>query len=871
MLMNFRNLLITFMVILFFSSATFAQGLIRGVVQDVNTDETLIGATVLIRGTTIGVTTNLDGSFLLIAPEGDHSLVVSYVGYEDYTTDVSIKDGSTYNVGTILMLSSSVGLQEINVFANVAIDRKTPVAVSTLNAAEITEKLGSRELPEVLNETPSVYAVKQGGGFGDSRINIRGFDQRNIAIMVNGVPVNDMENGWVYWSNWAGLGDQLRTIQVQRGLGASKLAINSVGGTMNMITKTTEVNAGGSFSAEVTDYGNTKFMLSLNSGKLKHGWAISFVGSRTFGPGYIEKTWVDAWSYFLSVSKEWKNHLITFTVVGAPQKHGQRSYTVSEGNFEKYGPKYNQHWGTWNGNTVMERENKYHKPQLSANWYWTINDKSYLATSVYSSFGNGYGTGTLDNRDNLPRYRIGRTNDGQIDWDGVANENANHIDTAFYDNGDYAVGGELYTTGGDTLDGYQLSKNIMRESVNEHVWWGIISTFNHTFKNKSTLMVGIDGRTYMGRHYRRVRNLMGGDYWFEGYDNAVEGVAGRNQNKMVGDTIAYDNDGLVRYGGAFAQYEISWGNLTLFAAGAISNTWYGKIDRYNYVSSESAQVADFVNAFGYNAKAGLNYNINEKNNVFLNLGYYNRAPYWDFVFINNNANSLVPVNDIQNEKIFGVELGYGLRLTWMALNANVYYTDWSDKSYTDYFRDAAGDDFTAPVLGLKAVHMGLEVDAKFKATRWLDFYIVLGLGDWQWKNDVVTDIYDDNGNIVKTIEVYAKDVKVGDQPQTQVVLGTKVYPIKKLGLGLSWRHYDRLYRGYDVIDLDTPGYEAELLPSYSMVDFNANYEFKIAGLTSFAGVSVYNVFDVVTKTQGDRYGYFWSFGRTFNFSLRITF
>ncbi len=212
-----------------------------------------------------------------------------------------------------------------------------------------------------------------------------------------------------------------------------------------------------------------------------------------------------------------------------------------------------------------------------------------------------------------------------------------HEDTAYFDNGNYAAGGILYDEAGEEIqDDTQLSKNILRESVNEHTWWGIISTFNHTFKNKSTLMVGIDGRSYVGRHFRRVRNLIGGDYWFESYSNAVEGVAGRNQLKNVGDKIAYDNDGLVRYGGAFAQWEITMGNLSVFAAGTVSNTWYGKIDRYNYVSSESAQVADFVNAFGYNAKAGLNFNINEKNNVFLNLGYYSRAPYWDFVFVNLN-------------------------------------------------------------------------------------------------------------------------------------------------------------------------------------------------------------------------------------------
>ena len=267
--MKRKNLLLTFLVILVINGTAFAQGIVRGVVQDVNTNETLIGATVVIKGTTIGVTTNLDGSFLLIAPEGEHTLIVSYVGYEKQDIDVTVKDGATYNVGTILMQSSAIGLDEVNVLASVAVDRQTPVAVSTVSAKTIQENLGSQEFPEVMNYTPNVYATKSGGGFGDARINVRGFDQRNVAVMINGIPVNDMENGWVYWSNWAGLGDATRSIQIQRGLGASKLAINSVGGTINIITKTTDMNKGGSVEISATDFGRYKTMLSLSTGKLK--------------------------------------------------------------------------------------------------------------------------------------------------------------------------------------------------------------------------------------------------------------------------------------------------------------------------------------------------------------------------------------------------------------------------------------------------------------------------------------------------------------------------------------------------------------------------------------------------------------------------
>ena len=121
--------------------------------------------------------------------------------------------------------------------ADIAKDRKTPVAVSTIKEAQIVERLGNQEFPEILATTPSIYATKGGGGFGDGRMNVRGFDTNNTAVMINGVPVNDMEGGTVYWSNWAGLSDVTSALQVQRGLGSSKLAIASVGGTINVITR----------------------------------------------------------------------------------------------------------------------------------------------------------------------------------------------------------------------------------------------------------------------------------------------------------------------------------------------------------------------------------------------------------------------------------------------------------------------------------------------------------------------------------------------------------------------------------------------------------------------------------------------------------
>ncbi len=134
-------------------------------------------------------------------------------------------------------------LEEVTVSSgviDVAVERKTPIALSIITSQEVQLKVGNLEFPEIMNKTPGVYATKQGGGYGDSRISLRGFDQRNTSFLINGQPVNDMENGWVYWSNWAGLTDVASGIQIQRGLGASKLAVPSVGGTVSIFTKSAE-------------------------------------------------------------------------------------------------------------------------------------------------------------------------------------------------------------------------------------------------------------------------------------------------------------------------------------------------------------------------------------------------------------------------------------------------------------------------------------------------------------------------------------------------------------------------------------------------------------------------------------------------------
>ena len=228
------------------SAAAFAQTTVKGQLVDSETGEPLVGAAVMVEGTSQGTVTDIDGYFKQGVAQGG-TLVFKYVGFKDLKKKITQK-GASVDLGVIKMEPDAVMLADVTITSSVAVARKTPVAVSTIDPVFIEEKLGTQEFPEILKSTPGIYATKDGGGFGDSKVNIRGFKSENSAMMVNGVPMNGMENNKVYWSNWSGLSDVTRSIQIQRGLGAAKVASPAVGGSINIITKTTEAKKGGSVS-----------------------------------------------------------------------------------------------------------------------------------------------------------------------------------------------------------------------------------------------------------------------------------------------------------------------------------------------------------------------------------------------------------------------------------------------------------------------------------------------------------------------------------------------------------------------------------------------------------------------------------------------
>lgn len=890
--------------ILIGSSSAIAQSTVIGKVVDEN-DAPLIGATVIVPGTSTGTGTDAAGNFSLKVDAGTQSVEISFIGYVTETRE--IKGEGRIDLGTIVLKTDAVTLQDVIVSQSVAVQRKTPVAVSTVTADEITYKLGGQEFPEILKSTPGVYVTKDGGGFGDAKINMRGFQSANVAVMVNGVPVNDMEWGGVYWSNWAGLSDVTRSMQTQRGLGASKISAPSVGGSVNIVTNGIDAKKGGTFSFGVGNDGLYNLSLSLSTGLTKNGWAMSILAAKRWGDGYIQGTNFEGYNWFVNISKRINDrHQLSLTAFGAPQKHGQRNalndgLTIAEWqkakNFmgEKDMYRYNASYGfDKNGKQRYSSFNEYHKPQISLNHQWQIDYKSSLSTALYMSIGRGSGYSGQ-----------GRTSADRNAWKGT---NYGILNTTFRNpDGTFAYD-KIQELNAASIDG---SRMVMSKSNNNHMWYGLLSTYTNQITPSLELSAGVDVRYYIGEHNNEIIDLYDGKYFID--DNsrcnvkASDNIAAADptwqyEKLQVGDKVYRDYDGHVHQEGVFAQLEWTRNKLNAFVSGSISNTGYWRYDRF-YYDAEHAE-SDHVNFLGYTVKGGANYNITDKHNVFANLGYISRAPFFSGGAFLQSTTSNVTNPDPLNERVFSAELGYGFRSGIFTANLNAYYTLWMDKSFVRSTQMSNGDYARINLGGVDARHMGIELDFSLRPTRWMDITGMLSLGNWIWDSNTKGYIYDSQGQPMTAaldgtvasgimaddhawLFLKQKGIKVGGSAQTTGAIGMTVRPMKGLRVSADWNAYGNNYadfwlgsglNGNQTIEVKDPW----RIPWGHQLDLSASYRFKIGNIfaTIYGNVNnVYN-YNYIMDAQSDAlqegiwqnaYAVMYSFGRTYTVRVKINF
>ena len=904
------------------SVAMFAQSVVvSGTVIDADSKEPLIGVSVLELGTTNGMITDLDGNFQFKAVAGA-TLQLSYVGYE--TQEINV--GKKTNLGVIELTPEAVGLQDVTVTGQIAVQRKTPIAVSQVTALEIEERIGGGEFVEVLKNTPGVHANANGGGWGDSEIWMRGFDNTNIAMMINGVPMNGMENGKVYWSNWQGLSDVTSVMQTQRGLGASKMSAPSVGGTINIVTKGLDAKKGGTVSYSMGDNGYNKVTFSVSTGLMQNGWAITVMGARTWGDGYIQGTSFEGYNYFANISKRInENHQLSLTGFGAPQQHYQRSsgLTMKEWNnvrkymkdgvhFSRFNPTYGFDYRGQNSANY----NVYHKPQISLNHVWQIDHKSSLSTTAYVSLGRGYGRTAEPGLNASYKYSdlTYGANYGSLSWT-FRDEVTGLFDySAVMDLNN--PNNDIYNPQSDKFERiYSGSQLVICENRNDHNWYGLTSTYTNKFADMFDFYAGIDVRYYQGKHNATISDLMGGEYFIDATRSSVKSTNNaaaldpnwKYEKLTIGD-IAYRNyDGFVVQEGAFAQLEYNQNNWSAFVNGSVNYNHYWKVDYFYYDKANGR--SETIGFLGGTIKAGANYEFNKHHNAFVNVGYISRAPNLDYGAFMSASVSNVINTGAKNEQVASAEVGYGFHNEYVNVAVNGYFTEWMDKTMTarGTLSDPAQTEYFMNMTGVNARHMGLEFEVKARPTKWLEVSAMLSLGDWRWDSDsVVGYIYDQHGqpltmsgditDVNSPDHGYAcinmKGVTVGGSAQTTANLGVTFKPFKGFRIGAEYTLYDRNYAYYSLSGSNLQlGKEMNVLepwriPTGGQLDMRASYSFEIGGVRATLSGNINNVLNQlyiekawnpstvsenITEVNADNVYFYFAKGTTYNIRLKINF
>ena len=584
-----------------------------------------------------------------------------------------------------------------------------------------------------------------------------------------------------------------------------------------------------------------------------------------------------------------------------------------------------------NGETYNIRKNYYHKPVASFNWDYKINETTKLSSVVYASMGRGAGASAAGGirgkvYSDLTAFR---TADGLVDYDLIQAYNSGK---PVYINGFTGlqtrakVGGvyqNTFSSGSNAATGASTGVTGISQtsSINSHDWFGAVVNLNKKLSSTLTLDFGIDARTYTGYHYTVLNDLLGANEFF---DNSVESLkpAGRHLTttyatdvqwnvfqKKDYEKISFNSTGKVKWYGAFTQLEYSKDNLTAFVQGAISQQGYKREDDFLYLPTDPLASTPYKNILGGNVKGGANYNIDEKNNVYVNAGYYSRQPFFNSVYPNNKST----VNpNLTNEKITGFEAGYAFRSRFFDATVNLYNTTWNDR----YLKgNALPTSATIPAnttyteyVGLNEVHTGVEFEGTARITNRFKVNGMFSYGIWEYKGNATVNAYwqADNTPVpgYTAATIYMDKVKVGDAAQVTASVGAAYEVLTRVTIDANYNFNDKLYAGISPNNFTNPVNKGSLeLPSYGIMDAGFSYKM-LTGKNKDKSVNfrlnVNNVLDkiyiaesrtntfaddFISGTSGPTYQssgqvykgvatnnqVFFGFGRTWNFTLRYDF
>ena len=765
-----------------------------------------------------------------------------------------------------------IALDGSSISASIANAAISSLRLTDINQDKLRENAPGRTFPEMIRNIPGVYSTSETGSFGDAKINIRGFKQENISVLLNGIPISGLTSGSMYWNNWMGLSDATASIQVQKGIGNSMLSDNSVGGTVNILTMRPSERPRAEAGWYHTGAGVNNAFVNISTGNMPKGWNLTLMGSYNWGSTFVDCSRISSGSFLAVLDKSFRGgHRLNFTALGSPETHQQRSSRLSYAEMEKYGISYNKSWGwqTAEDGSRFQRttaRNNYFKPYFTLTHSydggssngggngWKAFNTFYLAIAN----GGGYYSESSGRRISSFVIPEGNEGEGQIDWDAVIADNA-------------AAAPDEYG---------RRAGNVMTDYLAGHIQAGLKSNIVKEFGDRADLDAGIHWQIYDTWEKERITDLLGADYWYEDYEHkSLAGLNGRNPIKGVGDYVRTHNGRIQNYFTAYALAHYKAGNekQLIFTLGAsVSATCLRRWDLYNYTESE--KWSDMASRTGGSVKGGVLYRLGRYSKFYANAAFYSRVPYAS-VFFSNGNNEIS--RDISNERNTLGEIGYRLACNTFGAEITGYAALWKNKALlSSPYSTIEEDPVKYMVKGLDAFHYGLEADLWWSPERFLRLDAFASVGDWRWKNDVTATIYDPTTlQPIGNVNVYADGLHVGDAPQTQIGASVRLSLTPGLDIRAEWSWNDRYWADFDPVSRTDPEDRADSyrIPSYHLFNVGVKWTGNIRKMGIVLFLNANNIADArYIERSKDGAGHdratftgYWAEGRNLNFGIRL--
>ncbi len=324
---------ITIFLFLFASMLANSQSFtISGKINDEN-NEPLTGASVFIKISKKGTSTDFDGKFQLNVTKGSYIIEASFIGYATASKTVAV---TTQNMVVNFNLQPENNVLDEVLVAAVRVKANAPVTHSNLSKEEIAKRNLGQDIPILLNYLPSVVSSSDAGaGVGYTYINVRGSDASRVNVTINGIPYNDAESQGTFWVNMGDFASSTQSLQLQRGVGTSTNGTAAFGASLNILTDAISENSFAEISTSIGSYNTKKHTVKFSTGKINDHIEISGRLSKIYSDGYIDRASTNLKSYFLQASYVDDNTLIKAITFGGKERTYQAWYGIDATQLEE--------------------------------------------------------------------------------------------------------------------------------------------------------------------------------------------------------------------------------------------------------------------------------------------------------------------------------------------------------------------------------------------------------------------------------------------------------------------------------------------------------------------------------------------------------